>query len=409
VAPERDLTSELAREIHAAVAKSSPPASAAPAGDRPEERAFRSALDRASRHITPTIPPAARLARGKNFALRALRFLWRDQGSFNALLIEAVAGLADRVHVLEGQLRGLLAADREAWGRRVSALDRWREEFTESVGEFQGETKRRAAIQDGRLARIEAAGTAPSSFGASEAGRAAAPVPAAAQLPPGVYSLFEERFRGSPESIEEKQRFYLPFLKDLPGPVLDVGCGRGELLKLLAQASIPASGVEVNPISVEICRGLGLSVEQGDGVAHLSSVRDSSLGAVVAIQVVEHWSAETTFAFLREARRTLAPGGVLIAETINTDSLSSLRAFFLDPSHVRPVPPEALRFLAEAAGFEDARIEYLAELAPGDRLEEGSDNDAKLNRLLYGPQDYALIARAGTRPEIGNRESGKGP
>ena len=158
-------------------------------------------------------------------------------------------------------------------------------------------------------------------------------------------------------------------------------------------AQVDASGVEVNPISVEACRSQGLSVEQGDGVARLSAASDGSLGAVVAIQVVEHWPAETTFAFLREARRALAPGGLLVAETINTDSLSSLRAFFLDPSHVRPVPPETLRFLAEAAGFEDTRIEYLAPMAPGDRLEEGSGNDAKLNRLLYGPQDYALIAR----------------
>jgi hypothetical protein len=83
-----------------------------------------------------------------------------------------------------------------------------------------------------------------------------------------------------------------------------------------------------------------------------------------------------------------------VLETINTDSLSSLRAFFLDPSHVRPVPPEALRFLAEAAGFVQARIEYRAPLAESDRLEESSDNDAKLNRLLFGPQDYALVAYA---------------
>ena len=59
---------------------------------------------------------------------------------------------------------------------------------------------------------------------------------------------------------------------------------------------------------------------------------------------------------------------------------------------MRPVPAEALRFLAEAAGFADARIEYRAPLPAADRLEERSGNDAMLNRLLFGPQDYALIA-----------------
>jgi len=89
----------------------------------------------------------------------------------------------------------------------------------------------------------------------------------------------------------------------------------------------------------------------------------------------------------------LAPGGVLIAETINADSVSALRAFYLDPTHVRPVPPDALRFLAEAAGFSEARIEYRSPLPASERLEEISENDRKLNALLFAAQDYALIAR----------------
>jgi O-antigen chain-terminating methyltransferase len=252
------------------------------------------------------------------------------------------------------------------------------------------EWNRRSAIQDARLAILEAgprSGTTPSV--SREAG-ADAPPP----LPAGVYSLFEERFRGSPEDITEKQRSYLPLLRGLPGPVLDIGCGRGELLHLLAQESIPASGVELNPIAASGCREQGLAVEEGDGITVLSGKSDGSLGGVVALQVIEHWRAESIFAFLREARRKLAPGGLLIAETVNTDSLWSLKAFFLDPSHVRPVPADALRFLAQAAGFTDTRIEYRAPLPERERLEENSENDTKLNRLLFGPQDYAMIARA---------------
>jgi O-antigen chain-terminating methyltransferase len=82
---------------------------------------------------------------------------------------------------------------------------------------------------------------------------------------------------------------------------------------------------------------------------------------------------------------------------VNTDSLSALRAFFLDPTHVRPVPPAALSFLAEAAGFVDAQIVYRSELPAEERLDEVTRNDARLNRLLFGPQDYALIARVPAR------------
>ena len=167
-----------------------------------------------------------------------------------------------------------------------------------------------------------------------------------------------------------------------------------ERLRLLQSAGIRGKGVESNPVAVVACRDAGLDVEEGDGIAALSAKRAGELGAVVAFQVVEHWPPEEIFRFLQAARRALAPGGVLIAETINADSLSALRAFYLDPTHVRPVPAEALRFLAEAAGFTDARVEYRSPLPASGRLVETSDNEKKLNALLFGPQDYALIARA---------------
>jgi SAM-dependent methyltransferase len=388
VAPNGDLTSELVEEIRSAVAKASPAAQPRPAaatglgGDED----LRVTLTRALEHVTPVIPPAARLSGYKRFLLRALRFLWRDQASFNALLLEAGNAIAERLQETARAVRDLdLRLDHKVTESHA-AFVRELAEQDDRVKKWSAGWERRGAIEDGRLARLEAGSPAPS---------AEAPRPAPArQLPPGVYSLFEERFRGSPEEVADKQRFYLPFLDGLPGPVLDVGCGRGEFLTLLRERGIAASGVEINPIAVEACREGDLTVAQGDGLAALAEKPEKSLGAVVAFQVVEHWSPETIFDFLREARRALAPGGILVLETINTDSFSSLRAFFLDPSHVRPVPPEALRFLAEAAGFVEARIEYRAPLDASDRLEESSENDAKLNRLLFGPQDYALIARA---------------
>jgi SAM-dependent methyltransferase len=386
VAPERDFTSDLAEEIRTAVAEVAP--SAAPGSESPglEDEAFRRSLARASEHITPVIPPAVRLAGTKKLALRSLRFLWRSQAAFNALALEALGSLGDLVDALHRRL----AAERTEREREVSQTA---QEAARDHAELRGrvesgfaEARRRGAIQDGRLAALESVRAAP-------AGTLPGPAVASA-LPPGLYQLFEERFRGTPEQVAEKQHVYLPLLRDLPGPVLDVGCGRGELLRLLAENGIPASGVEINPAAAAACRSEGLRVEAGEGLAFLAATPDASLGAVVALQVVEHWSVEAVFAFLREARRSLAPGGVLLAETINSDSLSALRAFLLDPSHVRPFPPDLLLFLAESAGLVDVGIQYLAPLPAADRLEESSPNDARLNRLLFGPQDYALIARA---------------
>ena len=386
MAPERDLASELAQVIRAAVAEASPSAPSRPPSDASLELGedVRVSLTRALEYVTPTIPSAVRLSRSKRLLLRALRFLWRDQTSFNALLLEAGNALADRVDAAWHKLRSEIDAEREV-RRRDFASKEETARIEEEIRRGHAEEDRRIAIQSGRISLLEAGGVRADAGGP--------PVAAAAAIPAGVYSLFEERFRGSPDEIDVKQRGYLSFLRDLPGPVLEVGCGRGELLRLLAAEGIPASGVEVNPIAAAACREEGLDVREEDGLAALSARPPGSLGAVVALQVVEHWQAATTFAFLRQARRALAAGGVLIAETINTDSLSALKAFFLDPTHVRPGPADALRFLAEAAGFVDTRIEYLASLPAGERLEETSSNDAKLNHLLFSPQDYALIAR----------------
>ncbi len=353
----KDLKRMLAEEIRAAIAETSP----SPVGPGAAQSATgqaRASMRRAAEALTPSVPPGARLEPVKRLALRALRFLWRNQSAFNSLALDASSELADGLDRL-----------------RAESERRW------------DELSRRAGVQEARLTLAESAGPARSTG-------PALPASAAEGLPAGVYALFEERYRGSPGQIEQGQRWYLDLLRGAVGPVLDVGCGRGEFLRLLKGAGITAAGIESNPISAASCRKEGLEVEEADALASLARRPAGRLGAIVAFQVVEHWAPPILFQFLQQARRALAPGGLLVAETINADSISALRAFYLDPTHVRPVPPEALRFLAEAAGFTDIRIEYRSPLPPSERLEERSDNDRKLNALLFGPQDYALIGRA---------------
>lgn len=373
MASEEDLPVELAREIRAAVAEAAPAPPPSPEVDPATKdlEHVRVPLSRAEAYVTPTIPDDARLSRAKSAVIRLLRFLWRDQTSFNALSLEAAGGLVRAVE------------------RNRRSIERRFEEFTEDLNRWrkasEKEARRRDSAQDTRIAYLEALsarGTPVASEARSE--------PA---LPESVYSLFEERFRGPSAEVADKQRFYLPFVWNLPGPVFDAGCGRGEFLSLLRKDGIPARGVETSAIAVEACRAAGLDVREGDAIEALAGVATASLGGVVAFQVVEHWPAAATFRFLAEARRAIAPGGVLIVETVNTDSLAAMNAFYLDPTHVRPVPPEALRFLCDAAGFRELRVEFLSPFPPSERLEESSKNDARLNAILFGPQDYAVIGR----------------
>jgi SAM-dependent methyltransferase len=217
--------------------------------------------------------------------------------------------------------------------------------------------------------------------------------PAAAALPD--YFAFESRMRGSVDAIRERQRRYV---EDFRGaaPVLDVGCGRGELLQLLREAGVEARGIDADADMVAYARGDGLDVEQADLVEHLERLEDGSLGGIFMGQVVEHLPPGVLVRSLELAARKLRPAGLLVAETINPLSPLALRHYFADLTHAQPLVPETLELLARQSGFAETEVRYLNE--PAERLTEPDDpviaaNVRRLNELLFAPLDYALVAR----------------
>jgi glycosyltransferase involved in cell wall biosynthesis/2-polyprenyl-3-methyl-5-hydroxy-6-metoxy-1,4-benzoquinol methylase len=190
---------------------------------------------------------------------------------------------------------------------------------------------------------------------------------------------FADVFRGSPDLLIERLRPYLPVLGE--GPVLDIGCGRGELLQLLAAEGVPARGVEIDRALVDQCRRAGLDVDETDGLSALRQLDAGSLGAVVAVEVIEHLSTDDLRTLVFEARRVLRPGGTLLLETVNPHSPPALKAFWLDITHVRPLYPESMLFLAQDAGFASARIMFL-------------DPERDLAANLRDSGEYALVATA---------------
>ena len=220
------------------------------------------------------------------------------------------------------------------------------------------------------------------------------------------YVGLQARFRGDEEEIAERQRVYVERFTEADD-VLDIGCGRGEFLSLLRDAGIRARGVDLDAEMVALCREAGLDVVRGDALTHLQELPQGSLGGIFAAQLIEHITAERLISLVREAHRTLRPGGVVILETVNPASVIALTTFYLDFTHVKPIHPLALEWLAESTGFVDVETLYLSPVEGGPRLEplpEGlpASPDAAdrfnngiraTNEVLYGPREYALIAR----------------
>jgi O-antigen chain-terminating methyltransferase len=312
-------------------------------------------------------------------------------------LASALVGYAQRVEPLmdsHDRMASALATTRselilEAFDRRLESLGRRLE------GLLALRDRVEALSAELRAVRGALAGATPA--------QAAEVAPAAAD---GAYVAFENRFRGSPEDVAERLADYVALFRD-QAPVLDLGCGRGEFLALLKQAGVAARGVEMNAQMVEECRGRGLEVARGDLVAFLRNEPDGSLGGVFAAQVAEHLPPAVLQALLAEAFRALRPGGLLALETPNPRSVYAfLEVYNRDLSHERPLHPETLLFLAAVAGFADVRIEYRTPVEAGSQLQpipvEGlperaagllNENVARLNALLFGHQEYLLLAR----------------
>jgi O-antigen chain-terminating methyltransferase len=218
----------------------------------------------------------------------------------------------------------------------------------------------------------------------------------------GLYVALENHFRGSRDVVAERQREYLD---SLPGtitqenPLVDLGCGRGEWLSVLRDLKIPALGVDSNSVCAEECKENGLAFEQNDLLEFLEARADQSVGAFTMFQVLEHLPFPVLVEVLRNIRRTLVPGGLLIAEVPNAKNLRvASGTFWIDPTHQRPLFPELLLFLATEVGFKKSEGRYVNDFSPKHEL-TGLDEGVEiaLRSLLYavdGPGDFALLATA---------------
>ncbi|MGB7512391.1 MAG: class I SAM-dependent methyltransferase [Pelodictyon phaeoclathratiforme] len=221
------------------------------------------------------------------------------------------------------------------------------------------------------------------------------------------YVAFEEFFRGPLEKIKQRLSVYLSLVNlfsfEDHVSALDIGCGRGEWLELLRELRMPAIGIDSNHELVAFCRKKGLNVEACDLFNFLDNESTRQYGLITGFHLIEHIAPEKLTWFFSTLFDVMAPGGVLILETPNPENVTvGTCNFFIDPTHLRPVPPSLMLFLAVQAGFASPIIARLNRDTVGEPLKMMAEYlpgaaqynrlvDIIASRLLQAP-DYALIA-----------------
>jgi SAM-dependent methyltransferase len=214
------------------------------------------------------------------------------------------------------------------------------------------------------------------------------------------YFQLQGRFQSSEPADMSRLEMYRSVIANLhprlpAGTWLDIGCGRGKWLGLARDGGYEARGVDSNPDAIKQCRDGGFQVTEVDALEFLQSAADESFAVVSAFHVLEHCPFEYCLNLAYQAARTLKPGGVFLIETPHAANLPmAAEQFWMDPTHHRPIPLPLMEFLFEYCGigvihrFEvNPRAE--SEHLPFRELELAN----RLDLLLYGPQDYAMMGR----------------
>lgn len=211
------------------------------------------------------------------------------------------------------------------------------------------------------------------------------------------YASFIARFRGPENQIRQRLEQHLPSANNAKEQTkgdglfkaMDLGCGRGEWLGILRKAQLEAVGVDSNHEVLEHCREQGFQVQEGDAFSALGETQSESLSLLTAFHLLEHMEFGDQLRFMYEAHRVLKPKGVLITETPNIFNLDvGATGFYLDPTHIRPLPWPLAQFMAEYAGFTEAKVQLLNP----DPKAEDTTGAAEWQERLHGPRDFALVA-----------------
>jgi ubiquinone/menaquinone biosynthesis C-methylase UbiE len=136
------------------------------------------------------------------------------------------------------------------------------------------------------------------------------------------------------------------------GKLLEVGCGRGDMLKLMQEMGWHVEGVDFDHKAVQNAQKKGLRVSCG--ALEAQAYPDNQFDAITMSHLIEH--VHDPVQLLNECYRILRPGGRVVIVTPNSDSwghrkfASSWRGLE-PPRHLHIFNHQSLTILSQNVGF----------------------------------------------------------
>jgi len=169
-------------------------------------------------------------------------------------------------------------------------------------------------------------------------------------------SKFDEKNIGYTLSKYKQQ--YLPILNKYSKDVriLELGCGRGLLLKFLKDNGYKnVLGIDVSVEQIEIADVQGLNVLQSDVLTFLSST-DENFDLIFALDLIEHFSKNELIELAKNVYNRLNNNGMFVFHTPNGLGINSNRLIYGDLTHLTILTPNSAEQLLRFAGFSQIKF-----------------------------------------------------
>ncbi len=166
-------------------------------------------------------------------------------------------------------------------------------------------------------------------------------------------------------SLEEKiaaaqsiyKREVLQYLNDKSASILELGCGHGALLLLLADLGYEhVAGIDVSEEQVALAKEQGLNNVKQTSIDSFLTGSDEKFDVIIGIDLIEHFTKDELVTLLQLIRNSLKPNGVVIFRTPNCDAPFGSTYSFGDFTHEVHLNFLSAQQLMLGTGFHDVEI-----------------------------------------------------